>query len=85
LREIAGARLHRRALTAELLALLDNSHGDSISLLLAAIVALDSPEAMPAISLLLSHPDHDVRKAATLALAALRGSKSPPKPPSETS
>jgi hypothetical protein len=85
LREIAGARLHRRALTAELLALLDNSHVDSISLLLAAIVALDSPQAMPAISLLLSHPDHEVRKAATLALAALRGSKSPPKTPSEAS
>jgi len=75
LRELAGARLHRRALTKELLSLLDQSQGESLRLLLSAIVALDSPQALPAITLLLSHPELEVRTAANQALNALRGSR----------
>ena len=75
LRELAGARLHRRTLTRELLSLLDQSQGESLRLLLSAIVALDSPQALPAITLLLSHPEREVRTAANQALYALRGSR----------
>lgn len=85
LRELAGARLHRRALTRELLVLLDHCPAQDMELLLAAIVALDSPIALPAIRRLLGHTDGLVRAAASQALVALQGTGGPFQAPKRAS
>ena len=85
LRELAGARLHRRALTRELLLLLERCQAKDMDLLLAAIVALDSPSALPAITRLLGHANAEVRAAASEALTSLQGPRAAPRSPKRTS